>query len=712
MNSFVFLFLIGMLFANQSKKTLLVRETHQIPEIDGQIESCWAKADSTTSFVQHQPYHNHQPSRKTVARILTTKNDLYCLIMCYGNPQQLANYTGKLDDLNNADYVALILDSFGNNRTAYKFSVSASGVRSDCRLLDDGRNNDYSWNGIWYANAKTYDWGYAVELRIPYKSIQYKKGIDWGLDFYRYIPNKNEDIYWNKYDRNEGQRISKAGQLVFNNFQLPKRKMHMEIYPVGLTQVEYQDDGNYKFSPDLGLDVLYNPSPQLTFQFTANPDFAQIEADPYEFNISRYETYYDERRPFFTEGNEIFMAAGKQTGTGFYNPMELFYSRRIGRKLPDGSEVPLLAGVKSFGRIDKYEYGGFFAYTGEKEYTDDDTTMTEERASFSSLRLKRQIFGNSSLGLLYVGKKSPDGNNGVMDIDGAVRGSNWQLAYQLARSYKNDQGGYAGSAGLTSFGDNFMFFAKSRIVGNNFDVSEVGYVPWQGTSEFVVIGGPMWHFENGELRRIMLFGGPWTYYEKEDKYTDRGGILGFNMHFRSGWGYEINFQAGSSKDLDKKYNSYSCYLSSWFNVSPRWDGNLWASYEKTYNFKRNYLAFYNSIGIDFNWNISRTMEIGSSFNTYIEGNPDGNIEEITYNSRPFISSTPINNMNIRIYLDNLFLKSSGEFERLIGGFLFSYNFSPKSWLYIALNEVQQRPGQRLKVQDRAGAIKLKYLYHL
>jgi hypothetical protein len=95
---------------------------------------------------------------------------------------------------------------------------------------------------------------------------------------------------------------------------------------------------------------------------------------------------------------------------------------------------------------------------------------------------------------------------------------------------------------------------------------------------------------------------------------------------------------------------------------------------------------------------------------FVEWNPEGDVEDITYNTRPFISATPVNNLNIRIYLDNVLLRSSGHFEQLIGGFLFSYNFSPKSWIYFAVNEIQARPNDHMEVLDRAGVLKLKYLY--
>ena len=139
----------------------------------------------------------------------------------------------------------------------------------------------------------------------------------------------------------------------------------------------------------------------LTFQLTANPDFAQIEADPFDFNISRYESYFNEKRPFFTEGNEIFNPAGRQRNSGFYRPLELFYSRRIGKKLPGGQQVPLHFGTKAFGRYNDWEYGGFVALTGETNYIDDGENLTERQAFFGSARIKKQILDNSSIGVLW-----------------------------------------------------------------------------------------------------------------------------------------------------------------------------------------------------------------------------------------------------------------------------------------------------------------------
>lgn len=704
-----------------SDKKLFLKKSEIPVEIDGFIDEIWSKADSIEGFIQLQPYNGKPSIRRTVAKLLTTEDALYCLMVMYDSKSNIQANTGKLDDFT-GDVVSLMLDTFNDKKTAYKFAVSASGVRSDARMLDDGRNRDYSWDGIWFADAKVYDWGYVVEMEIPYKSIQYdEKLTEWGMDLDRWIPEINEDSYWCGYEEIEGQRISKFGKLIFDDFKPNVKGLNLEVYPVGISKASYIDGNKYKIEPNAGLDVFYNPSPKLTVMFTLNPDFAQIEADPYDFNISRYESYFNERRPFFTEGNEIFMPSGRERGSGFYRPLELFYSRRIGKKLPDGSEVPLVTGTKVFGRSNDWEYGGFLALTGEKEYQFNNQIKSEPQAFFGSASIKKTIYGNSTVGLLYVGKHTPDGFNGVVDIDGAFRESNWQLAYQVARSFKNSTGDFASSLGFKHGSSNWSTAVRGRYIGENFDISEVGFVPWKGTGELVTLTGPVWIFNEGEIRQIMLYFGGALDYNKQDDYSDRSGVLGLNLQFRKNWGYEVTLIIGRSKDLDIKYDSYEANLSTWINTSPNWSANFWGGYSKTFNFYRNYLAFYSWAGFSYSFKAAKVLRIGTSFDSYIEGNPDGKIEDITYNARPYFSFTPVNDLNFRLYIDNLFIRSTDKLERVVIGFLFSYNFSPKSWIYLAFNEFMDRSDEfdsagniisnRMRVVNRAAVLKLKYLYY-
>jgi hypothetical protein len=415
------------------------------------------------------------------------------------------------------------------------------------------------------------------------------------------------------------------------------------------------------------------------------------------------------------------MPSGRERNSGFYRPLELFYSRRIGKKLPDGSEVPLLLGTKAFGRLEDWEYGGFLAMTGEKDYMLDGTKETEPRAYFGSARIKKQILGNSSIGLLFVGKHSEQNDDGVLDIDGAFRSSDWQLSYQLARSFKDKQGDFAGSTGLLMFKEDMALGLRARYIGKEFDVNQVGFVPWQGTAELTLFGGPRWYYKEGYVRQIMIYGGFYLYNERVDTYTDHSAVLGLNMQFRDQWGYEVTLIAGRSKDLDKKYDSYEIDLSSWYNISPKWYANLGGSFLKTYNFSRNYLAFYSSMWSEFGWHALKVFDVGTSFNMFVEGNPDNKIEDITYNARPFFSVTPLNDLSIRVYLDNVYVRSTKQVQQVIFGFLFSYSFLPKSWIYLAVNEIRDRGPEydpmgivlpnRLHVTDRVSVLKLKYLYY-
>lgn len=724
MKKLLFLLLVcsGLAFASNTEKILKLNKISEPVIIDGIIDPLWSKADSVYDFVQSQPYHNEKPSKLSIAKVLTTEKSLFCLIVCYDDYENIQQTTGKLDDFG-GDFVSIMLDTFGDKRTAYKLGVSASGVRIDARLLDDARNRDYNWDGIWFAESKIYNWGFVIEMEIPYKSIQYDENLtEWGLDFDRWIPTKNEDIYWCAYEQNEGQRISKFGKLVFDDFKPSTKGLNLEIYPVGITKAVLNDNGKYDFDPDAGLDIFYNPSPKLTFQFTANPDFAQIEADPFDFNISRFESYFDERRPFFTEGAEVFTASGREKNSGFYRPLELFYPRRIGKKLPDGQEVPLNFGAKVFGRLDDLEYGGFIARTGEINYVDDDTlSLIEKDAYFASARVKKQIYGNSSIGALYVGKYSAGNSYGVIDIDGAFRESDWQLAYQLARSFKNNEGGYAMSAGYRLTKENWVAFIRGRYIGNDFDIEQIGYVPWIGTTQITALTGPRWFYKEGAISSMMLYFGGSTYYEKEDKYADYNGILGWNMQFRNNWGFEINLSGGKAKDDDVEYTSYEANFSSWYNISAKWDANLYGGYSKTYNFDREYLSFYSWLGGSIDWKAFDILNLGTSYDMYVEGDPDNNIEDITYNARPYFSLTPINDLNIKVYVDNVFIKSVDRLDQVVFGLFFAYNFSPKSWIYFALNEIRDRSEEydqfknvmprKMHVTDRAAVMKLKYLYY-
>ncbi len=719
--SWLLALLVGLAVEDATAKSLHLRSTAAVIRVDGVIEPAWGAADSVDDFVQQSPYHHRPPAHRTVAKVLTNGAELYCLMVCEASPGQIEARTGKLDDTS-GDIVSIMLDTFGDRQSAYKFAVVAGGARADCRLLDDARNRDYSWDGVWWAATRVEANRFVVEMRIPFRSLQYDDQLSaWGLDFDRWTPATGEDLYWSSYEQNEGQRISRFGSLELGSFRPFTHGLGLEVYPVGALGGQHLASKSRDWEPDAGLDALYNPSQRLTLQVTANPDFAQIEADPFEFNISRYESHYDERRPFFTQGSEVFLAAGKERNSSFYQPLELFYSRRVGAKLPDGSEVPLRLGGRAFGRLGGWEYGSFVASTAAADYAGTAGPVDVSSATFAAARVKRQVLANSSVGLLCVGRQSAEGDNAVLDIDGAWRRSDWQLAYQLARSYREGSGSaHAASAGFRLMRPRVSALAKARVIGTHFDVSDVGFVPWQGLSDLSVLAGPRWYFPSGRLQNLYLAGGGTLTREHADKYTDRAVNLVLSAEMRPMWGSEIEFSHGRSRDNGTRYTATQLMGSVFWWTGP-WNANAYGGVARTYNFARGYRGVYSWAGASGQWQASGRLELGSSLDFFIETDPDGHTDEVTINARPYARLTPVNDVSLHLYVDGLRRRSTGEVERLLGGLLFSWQYRPKSWVYLAVNEVEDRNDPTLSpagvprpllVRDRAAVLKAKVLFYL
>ncbi|WP_290660851.1 carbohydrate binding family 9 domain-containing protein, partial [Ignavibacterium sp.] len=179
-----------------ANKILHLKKINSELKIDGIIDNQWSIADSAYNFFQLDPFYGQKPSVETVAKVLADDEAIYCLIICFDEPDKLQTNAGMHDGFT-GDIVSIILDTFNDKQTAYKFAVNASGVLADSRLLDDNRNRDYSWDGIWFAASKIYEWGYVVEMKIPFKSIKYDKSLtEWGIDFDRWRSFSREDLYW------------------------------------------------------------------------------------------------------------------------------------------------------------------------------------------------------------------------------------------------------------------------------------------------------------------------------------------------------------------------------------------------------------------------------------------------------------------------------------------------------------------------------------
>lgn len=395
--------------------------------IDGRLdEAAWREAPLLTGFRRHNVDPGTTASYPTNVWVLYDDHNLYVGMRLHDpEPGQIAGQLGRRDSNTlYSDWASVLIDSHLDRRTAYLFSLSPRQVKRDGRMYDD-TEGDMSWDGVWEGAARIDDEGWIAEFRIPFSQIRFT--IDpngstlWGVNFGREIARLDEESYWEHIPPDAGRFVSRFG-LLRGIRDIPNpRRVELIPYALGSSSrlagaAEDPFRGDFIWGTEGGLDLRYGLGQGLSFTGTINPDFGHVEIDPAVINLTAFETFYPERRPFFVEDSEIF-----QRGIGaLFNPSEtLFYSRRIGRA-PQGSvpvdatyaDVPnatrILTAAKLSGRTPGgWTIGVLHALTDSEEadyVTADDESQSvrvEPRTQYAVTRLRRNFHGGgSALGAL------------------------------------------------------------------------------------------------------------------------------------------------------------------------------------------------------------------------------------------------------------------------------------------------------------------------
>lgn len=698
-----FLLLCLLTLNNVSDKVIEARFTDTPPKIDGIIEEVWQVADSVDDFIQFVPYEKEKPTERTVIYVLHDRDNLYFLFHCYAQKHEpIACLTADEDN------ITIAIDPFGSKTTAYYFTVYASGIIHDGWVLENGRVKDDSWEGVWYRALKLYDDHYDIEIKIPFKSIRYKKGLnEWGITFVRYIAHNKETDCWSEFLQAEGDLVSKYGIMTDINPQT--KGYYFELYPEGFVRYDKYagEEGETKLRGS--LNFKWDITPQTTVNTTAYPDFAQIESDPFTLNLSRYPTYLNERRPFFLEGMDIFRMSDFGHDLDFFDPLNIFYSRRIGKSL-NSDAVPILGGMKVTHKTEKWNFGILGAYT--------DSLEVEPEKGFGVVKLKRQVLENSDVGILFSGSRADKDNyNYALGFDGVYRSGFNQFIIQTALSERNKKQGWAVSTGYIGFVKSFKVMASSEVVHDSFDVGDIGFVPWAGMKKLFVSTGPFEVYKKGFLKN--LFYGPGIVIIQEPDDTEnwtRLGSFSFNPNFRNNWSLYLEIRAGPAYEADTSYFYRSLNINTWGNIAGQFF-NLGTNYSYTYNYWRGFLANQLAIWSRVGYSIIPEVSLSLNSNAWVEWDTLSTVIAVTTAATPRIDIRFNADMSLSIFNHLLFETPETDFgetgllsNRL--GVLFSWNFKPKSWLYIAFNDYQVADEDgKLRLQDRIGAIKAKYLIY-
>ncbi|MBN2381338.1 carbohydrate binding family 9 domain-containing protein [bacterium] len=310
------------------------------PVIDGRLDDpVWELVEWSGDFIQRSPHEGKPPSEQTAFKILYDDSFLYVAFRCFDTEPELISKRLSRRDGFDGDWVEINIDSLFDHRTAYSFTASVSGVLGDEYISEDGDNWDTNWDPIWYFETMIDELGWTAEFRIPLSQLRFSSAREqvWGIQCTRRIFRYEERSNWQNIPREETGWVSLFGELHGITGLEPKRQI--ELLPYGVAQYERfpRERGNpyargERTEFDAGLDGKLGLSTNFVLDFTINPDFGQIEADPSEVNLTAYETFFDEKRPFFIEGRNILdycLTTGMWEDN--YSSDTLFYSRRIGR---------------------------------------------------------------------------------------------------------------------------------------------------------------------------------------------------------------------------------------------------------------------------------------------------------------------------------------------------------------------------------------------
>jgi hypothetical protein len=483
-----------------------VRVTEAL-KIDGRLdERVYQDVPAVSGFIQHQPQENVPATEQTEVWVFFDRDNLYISARCWDSAPEsrwVANEMRR-DSFNipQQEHFVVLLDTFYDRRNAILFTLTPIGGRMDGQITDE-RSWNGDWNPIWDFHTGRFERGWTVEMAVPFRSLRYRTGQVqvWGVNFQRNVRWKNETSALTPLAKARGGTIAifdvhLAGTLVGVEVPEGRSSTSLEIKPYGVSELKTDRVAGFPSSNDLtgdlGLDVKYGVTQNLTADFTYNTDFAQVEADEQQINLTRFNLFFPEKREFFLENQGIFQFGGAGTFVGANNggggsgggggqgptgggdtTPYLFYSRRIG--LNQGREVPIEAGGRLTGRVGKFSLGLL------NIQTDRESSAQPVATNFTVVRLKRDLMRRSSIGALFTGRSNAQnstGSNEAYGVDGAFAFyDNLTINAYWARTRTDGLTGkdtsYRGQ--LDYSGDRYGVQVEQIAVGNNFN-PEVGFV--------------------------------------------------------------------------------------------------------------------------------------------------------------------------------------------------------------------------------------------
>lgn len=569
--------------------------------LDGRIDdAAWREAVVITGFRQREPREGADASLPTEVRVAYDERALYVAVHALDpEPSAIVGLMTRRDAASPSDWIRVLVDSYHDRRTAFEFAVNPAGVRQDRYWFND-TNFDEAWDAVWDVAVGRPDTGWIAEFRIPFSQLRFRGGeTRIGFAVVRHIARLNEIDTWPLLPRSASGYVSSFGEIA--GVAAGRAANRLELVPYVVSQVETEPDAGddpLRHSPDpgaaAGLDFKYALTPGLTLTGTINPDFGQVEADPAVVNLSAFETFFQERRPFFLEGSGIFrfdLDCEDDSCTG------LFYSRRIGRPprgdldLPEGAherrpgQTTILAASKITGRLGGFAFGALNAITAEERATVVEpggrrrSVAVEPASAYTVVRARREYANQSSFGVMLTSANRAV-PAGLDTVPGQAYAGGFDADWRLSPRFRLDgylaasrvQGSAAaidalqtstrhlfqrpdadhltldpratmmdGHAGRVAFskigGERLRFSSNLKWKSPGFDVNETGFL--RRADERMVTNWLQWRRERPGriLRSVRLNLNQWAAWNFGGDLLSNGGNINWHLTFTSNWRY-------------------------------------------------------------------------------------------------------------------------------------------------------------------------------
>ena len=704
------------------------------PQIDGLLDDAvWHRAAPRSGFIQLEPTRGASATDDTEFRIAYDVYNIYVAFRCYdAEPDKIVNRMTRRGDVYASDVISFFLDPHHDHRTGYKFATTPGGIQSDNYRYEDTQR-DSNWKGIWWVESSIDEFGWSAEFKIPFSNFRFtnKPTQIWGFDIERVNRRKSEVTVWKQLTQaGVVTRMSDLGHIL--GIQGIETGKNFEIMPYLLGGGTDAAHADLTRQLGAGLDVQYSLTSALKANVTVNPDFAQVEADQLEINLTRFPTRFPEKRPFFVEGNSFFET-----------PYDLMFSRRI------GSRGNILWGSKLTGKIGNYSVGVLGNQTGEFGLSEP-AVSEKEAAWFSAIRVKRDILKRSNVGLLFVNKEQGGQDRwhsrvGGVDMNLAL-GKTYHLTGQYAGSFHPGEDSN-NSAWTVDFAQRNYLWSSSiglERVAPHFEINETGYLRkernrgWQGVSMRTSYS-PHWgkhQFFSGIIARLsQSLYTPAYFAEWQARNPKLSLSPEFNedlLRWSAGVDVGMDFREILLDDINVYYfQSREVELTEIFTADRygfEIDTNstypvaigIAVDFADYFNFGRQQAGKQRSLTFESTLrprsNLSIELDNGYAQSLDLTGAIDG---------RFFVSAMRVTYLFTRESFLRMFAQASRERElsaevhqNYLLSFLFGWEYSPKSHLFVAYNEAwgdapaRTGSGRELQLENRVVVVKVTYLYNL